>query len=484
MRIVSKYRFYLAAIVIGALCAAYFIYAEQKGDTLAVSSSLETAGIFPQTELTAYDMSLYLDINDRTLYGTTVIDTINTSGQALEELWFTAYPNAFHDPTRTPAPADAYYSGFNEGWLKIDSFKVNGTPVEYQEEDISVRAILPAPLPSDKKLKIEMTWRSKIPKLAYRYGYQNGVYMLGNFYPALNVLQGQEWHNPYNSKFGDPFCFQVANYQVRVNLPETYDMVSTGDTVNIAAEDNGRTLYWVQADQVRDFCLLVMYDYQESSQEIKGRNIKCYAPSNNSCIVNKIAEQSGEILEYYSSAIGPYPYADFKIAFVPMKGFHGMEYSGLVFLREEFLHPGYDENKIQFILAHEIAHQWWYGMVGNDQFREPWLDEGLANWSAYKYLEKCRGQSTPDMTAYQSGVKLNRQLDEMRSAQDYYNTAYDGGGAFWFGLEQELGEETVIKVLRNYLAANKFKIATTEDLLAAIKKEVPRDMESYFDKWF
>lgn len=479
----NKYRFYLVAIIIGVICAAYFIYAEQKEDTPAVSPSLKTADIFPKPELTTYNMGLYLDINNRTLHGTTVIDTINTSGKALEELWFTAYPNAFRTQTRTPAPADAYYSGFNEGWLKIDSFKVNGTLVEYQEEDISMRAVLPAAVLPEKSLKIEMTWRARIPKLAYRYGCKNGAYMLGNFYPTLNVLSGQDWHNSYNSVFGDPFCFQAANYQVTINLPEAYNMVSTGNTTNIRAEDNGRTVYWVQADKARDFCLLVMYDYQEFSQEIKGRNIKCYTPDNNNCIVNRIVEQSGEILDYYSSTIGSYPYPDFKVAFVPMKGFHGMEYSGLIFLREDFLNPGYDDHKRQFILAHEIAHQWWYAMVGNDQFREPWLDEGLANWSAYKYLEKYQGQSVPDMTDCQPGIKLTKQLGEIRSTRDYYSTAYDGGEAFWFGLEQELGEETVIKVLRSYLADNKFEIATSQDLLAAIKKEAHKDMEYYFNKW-
>lgn len=479
----NKYRFYVVAIIIGVICAAYFICVEQKEDAQPAMSTVKVADIFPEPELTTYNMGLYLDINNRTLHGNTIINTVNTTGKTLEELWFTAYPNAFNDPTRTPAPADAYYSGFNEGWLKIDSLKVNGSPTEYQQEDISIKGILPAAVLPQENIKIEMTWRARVPKLAYRYGYKNGVYMLGNFYPTLNVMTGQDWHNSFSALYGDPFCFQTANYQVTVSLPETYKMASTGTTTNILAEDNGRTVYWVTADQVRDFCLLVMYDYQESGQQIKGRNIKCYTPCNNNSIVNRIVEQSGEILDYYSSTIGSYPYPDFKVAFVPMKGFHGMEYSGLIFLREEFLDPGYDENKRQFILAHEIAHQWWYAMVGNDQFREAWLDEGLANWSAYKYLEKYQGQKSPNAGS-QPQVKLTKHLGEMRSTSDYYNTAYDGGEAFWFGLEQELGEETTIKILRTYLADNRFQIATSQDLLEAIKKEAHRDMTDYFKKWF
>jgi aminopeptidase N len=214
-----------------------------------------------------------------------------------------------------------------------------------------------------------------------------------------------------------------------------------------------------------------------------GRNIKCYAPSNNIDIPSQIIGQSGKILNYYSDTLGSYPYPDFKVAFVPMKGFHGMEYSGLIFLREEFLNPNYDKQKREFILAHEIAHQWCYAMVGNDQLREPWLDEGLANWLANKYLQKYGDYSQPDIN-YQQGVKLSKQLKEMRSNREYYRTAYEGGEAFWYGLEQELGEETVINVLRSYLAEYRYKIASSQDLLAIIEKEAHKDMDYYFNKWF
>lgn len=480
----NKHRFYVFAIIIGVICAAYFIYTGQKANCPVASTNGQVSCLFPNPELTAYNMGLYLDINTRTLYGSTVIDTVNSCGQTLEELYFTAYPNAFRNKAKTPAPADAYYCGFNEGWLRIDSLEVNGKSVEYQEEGVLIRALLPVTLLPDKSIKVEMTWKAKIPKLAYRYGSKAGVYMLGNFYPTLNVLSNGEWHNSYNSAYGDPFCFHVANYTVNINLPEAYDMVSTGTIISQLAEDNGRTIYWVKADKARDFCLLITYDYQELSQEVKGRDIKCYTPSNNVDISSRIVEQSGQILDYYCNTLGSYPYSDFKVAFVPMKGFHGMEYSGLIFLREEFLNPGYyDEQKRIFTLAHEIAHQWCYAMAGNDQLREPWLDEGLANWLAYKYMHKYMGYSLPDIN-YQRGVNLSKQLQDMRSNQEYYRIAYEGGEAFWFGLEQELGEEMVIKVLRSYLADYKFKIASTRDLLAIIEKEAHKDMDYYFDKWF
>lgn len=476
----NKNRYYLLAIIIGVICAAYFIYAGQKDDYPVAFTNGQASYPFPDPGMTTYNMELYLDINTRTLYGSTVIDTVNTCGKTLEELCFTSYPNAFRNKSDTPAPDDAYYCGFNEGWLKIDSLKINGSKVEYREEGVLIKAPVSVDLLPDKNIKVEMAWRAKIPKLAYRYGSRAGVYMLGNFYPAINVLSDGKWHNSYNAGLSAPFCFHVASYMVNINLPEAYNMVSTGTTITQMAEDNGRTIYQVKADKVRDFCLLVTYDYQELNQEIMGWNIKCYAPSNNIDISSQVVEQSGKILDYYSAILGAYPYPDFKAAFVPMKGFHGMEYSGLIYLQEDFLNPSYDKQKREFTLAHEIAHQWCYAMVGNDQLREPWLDEGLANWLANKYLQTLPGYSSSDSN-YQQGGKLTQQIREMNSSQ---GTAFEGGEAFWYGLEQELGEEKVIKVLRSYLAEYKFKIASSQDLLAIIEKEAHKDMDYYFNKWF
>jgi aminopeptidase N len=122
-------------------------------------------------------------------------------------------------------------------------------------------------------------------------------------------------------------------------------------------------------------------------------------------------------------------------------------------------------------------------LVGNDQIREPWLDEGLANWGAYKYLAQ-QGQDISSLGKNSPNTDLGRELSQMYSRQDYYLTAYTGGESFWFGLEKELGEEKVKQVLRRYLANYRFEMATTDDLLEAIRQEAHRDMEDYFNQWF
>jgi len=487
---VQKGRLYalIGLIIAAVICASVLIYrelsTEQVATDLPIEKSTPAASVFPSPDKTRYQMKLRLDIASNTLFGTTLLNTENTSGKNLNELWFTAYPDSFRSSDITPAPPEAYYAGFNQGGLSFDYIKINGKAAQHSEIGTSIQVKAASIIKPGDAIEVEMGWRDKIPRVKYRYGNYKTVYMLGSFYPALNLLSGDGWHNTYNSVFGDPFCFQTAYYAVSLNIPNSYNMVSTGRIVNHSTEDDGRDTYLIEAREARDFSLLVMYDYTEIKKDVKGTTIKCYFPSGHSETAQKTLQKSSQILNYYASQFGSYPFGEFKVAFVPMQGFHGMEYSGLIFLREEFLQENYEPERRDFILAHEIAHQWWYGLVGNDQLREPWLDEGLANWSAYRYLQDVEGRPIPTDYKNYEGMNLGKELKEMYSRQDYYSTAYNGGEAFWFGLEKELGHTTVIKVLRRYLADHKNKIATTRDLMDIIKLEANRDMSGYIDKWF
>lgn len=486
----SKRSFYITAVLVGVMLAAYFVCKDiviNKPDKVpALASESASPGndkIFPDPENTTYNMSIYLDIDSRTLYGSTLLKTSNTSGQLLDSLWFTIYPNAFRDPEHTPAPDDAYYDGFDAGWFKIDNLKVNGYDADFSIQGVSLQVNLDQDLLPGENINVEMKWQAKVPRAAYRYGSKGGIFMLGNFYPILNVYTNEEWHTSYDAVFGDPFCFNCADYIVRLNTPDSYQVAATGNIITRVAEDNGRQTHLIQAQNARDFSMAIMYGYEEI---VSGHNpaIKVYLPWGKEHLGQKVLDESADILQYYSCQLVSYPYSEFKIVFVPMKGFHGMEYSGMIFLRDDFLGPDTDCEHSQFVLAHEIAHQWWYGIVGNDQLREPWLDEGLANWSAYKYLEDVKGKKRPEKQLESKDVNLARELQEMYSRPDYYRTAYTGGESFWFALEEQLGSEKTFKVLHRYIAENKYGIADSENLLETIKKEAGKDMNGFFFEWF
>jgi len=122
--------------------------------------------------------------------------------------------------------------------------------------------------------------------------------------------------------------------------------------------------------------------------------------------------------------------------------------------------------------------------VGNDQYDEPWLDEGLAEYSATLYINHVQGQDQAQLSpGIAKRVNLDRALPDFVSDEQYRQVAYQGGEDFWLALEQELGRDKVQKILRSYLANYKHQLVTSQDLERVINQEAHRDMSAFFAAW-
>lgn len=477
----------LLIVVLGIIGTAFFCFADSGRVDFLSGSDLGNDGeeaVFPPGDETTYQMGIYLDTLSLTLSGTSIIETRNNCTRPLKELYFTAYPHVFQSRALTPAPLSAYSRGFDPGRINVTGLEVNGRSVEYILRDVSLVAMLPEDVLPDEKIDIRMTWEVKIPRAAYRFGTEDGVIMLSNFYPVLNVRRGEEWLLSSNTSFGEPFCFQCANYMVKVNVPSEFQVVSSGVVIEREAEANGRDTIFIEAREARDFVLVASWRHQVLQTRVMGTNLRCHILPGYESVGRGVLARAVRVFRYYSCTFGSYPYSELDIVQVPMQGLQGMEYSGVVFLRKEVFQKSYGEGKRDFLLAHEIAHQWWFGLVGNDQLREPWLDEGLANWSAHCYLKEMEGKSYPTRYNIYPEADLSRELGEMGSKGEYLATAYADGEAFWFALEKELGKEKVIRVLRRYLAEYRYRIATTRNLQKVIEEEAGKDMGPFYEKWF
>ncbi len=439
---------------------------------------------FPPADKTVYRMGLFLDVPDRVLYGTSVVRTTNSLKEPLACLYFTVYPNAFATKSVTPAPSCAYRSGFDPGYIEITQVKAQGYHVPYEVRGTRLKLYLEKALPPGEVVEVEMSWRVKIPAAAYRFGSRDGVFMLSNFYPVLTVNKGGEWRFAGETPWGDPFCFACADYLVKLSVPSDYQVIASGWEEAREAGPDGRDTVFIRATKARDFVLVVSSQHRKLQTRALDIPVNVWVRQGREEAAKELLSKARRMLEFYACTFASYPFEELDVIEVPMCGFQGMEYSGVVFLQDRVLEPGFPQGKREFLLAHEIAHQWWFGLVGNDQSREPWLDEGLANWSANLYLRRVEG--VPNRIALDGSKKqdLSRSLSQMGSQSDYLDSAYRGGEAFWTGLEDRIGLENTISVLRRYVADNRFEIASTSDVLRAVRRETDRDLEDYFRLWF
>jgi aminopeptidase N len=187
---------------------------------------------------------------------------------------------------------------------------------------------------------------------------------------------------------------------------------------------------------------------------------------------------------------GPYPYTELDIVETP-NYLGGMEYSGLVVL-EDGLYPGV--STVEWLTAHEVAHQWWMVVVGNDQINEPWLDEALMQYSTMLYYEAVYGEQRAHrirnavfLQTHEALRRAGRDMPAGLSADAYppglyFDIVYDKGALYFHELRERVGDELFFDTLRSYYDRHRYQIATTGSFLDTVEEVTGRRHEDLFEK--
>ncbi|TQR31144.1 M1 family metallopeptidase [Brevibacillus brevis] len=444
-----------------------------------------------------YKADVQIDMNKHVVKGMLTARFFPKDDQA----FFHLYPNAFS--------ANAALSGENweavlgkqrePGGIRISEVRVNGKSVGMQYAG-KTNTLLQVPLPartSNAETVVEMNFQLEVPFNNGRMSYHDHAMWLGNWLPILAVKDAGGWRlDPY-SAIGDPFYSDVANYHLRVQLSEGYQLATSGlESVAVITETRPQRLkiYEVDAWNVRDFALVVMDDtYQPISGKVGETIVRTWVQkSDDPQNVERIHETARESLDYYGKQFGVYPYKEYDV--VKTGGFFGgMEYPGLVFIAQEY----FDRNDAmgEAIVAHETAHQWFYGLVGNDEVREAWLDEGLTDYATMVFLQQkspTRSQAYIQMRLGQAreaegyanqGVNAKSSVEVFPDWRSYNDLVYGRAGAMWWNLKEEWGVERLHQVLRQYVRDHQYKQANGEQITALLTAAAGADASPYLDYW-
>ena len=308
------------------------------------------------------------------------------------------------------------------GYARIIESYVNGTEVNvsFENENQDVFSVtLPFNISRGTAVNVTLIFEVKIPFVKDRFGYSGKVYALGNWYPILAVYDGERWHTNSYFSYGESFYSRVAFYNVTIRYPEGYVIATTG--VKVYERPYGRGYLegkWVTPLPVRDFAWTSSKYYKLVSENIyiNGKNVSInlyYLPKQTSKILRTL-EIAKQALKIFSSLFGEYIYPVLNLCEVE-GWFLGMEYPMLIMVSSR-LYLSDDPLLLENVIAHEIAHQWWYAMVGNDQASHPFLDESLATYSQLLYIEQVYGRS-----AYKERVKKIRDtyFKWVKEGKDY-----------------------------------------------------------------
>lgn len=426
----------------------------------------------------------------------------NAEDTDLTDIYFHIYPNSFRyqeKPVFPPEEMDrAYPNGFSPGYIEFTDISLNEKPAPYTIEgysdDILMISLNEAIKPG-QSLDIWLSYSIKIPNSPGRFGYWDNTYNLGNWYPILCVYDERGWNLEPYYPLGDPFYSDTSNYRISIRAPQNYTIASTGDLVNLREEDN-QNIWEFEALSVRDFAWVASDKFQMSSVEIDDTTIYSYYYTKDRG--EMALEYGASALRIFNELFGTYPYKTLSIVQTDFF-IGGMEYPKLVMV-DGSLYNGYQDDWLELVIVHEVAHQWWYGLVGNDQIHDSWLDEGLTEYSTILYygqlygpeVEKDKFKDLIDVGKYQLfkiyrsdniDETIHRPLYMFEDWIEYDSLVYGKGAILFHELRQEMGDEVFFKVLKRYFEENKFQNASPKDLYKACKDITGQSWENFFEQW-
>jgi len=438
--------------------------------------------------LSEYHFDIRFMPEDFVLYVTMELNYINDTGDTLSNLLLRTYANAYQSEETSPAAIDFFYegsykNGFSPGALTIEGIWWNENVVTDWKYEDAAQTALNVPIsslhPHEKGL-LRLRCRVQIPHCAHRFGYSEGVWQFGNVLPILALYQGGAWRQDDYCAIGDPFVSACANYTVAISAPNGYQCAASAGVTTEKTQDGLR--FTMHGLALRDFAFVLSNAWQSASAAANGIQVTAYAFAKDDA--KRIADYGAKALQIFSKLYGAYAWDQLTIALVDFPA-GGMEYPGLIFLSQDYAGKESTRTAMELVIAHETAHQWFYAMVGSDQYNQPWQDEALSEYAMLQYVREKYGDSSYRMVLYTrveapmqerilSPVTPGSPVDYFSSYADYSTVVYGRGAALLTAIDEMTGNANGF--LRSYCDAFAFSFATREDFDAHLNTWSGKDL--------
>ncbi len=480
-----------------------------------------------------YEISVELDPISRSYHGHQKVNFLNRQKRSTNYAIFFLYPN---DPGLTKSQKE---------FMKVSNISVNASDAKVDQKGPYLRIDLGQELQTGKSVVIDMDFEATLPEqkqsadlfseamdelkqmLDPKSAAQNdyGVFSsgkdivnLGLWYPILSKYDADGWDEEKYSGIGDVSYFDPADFHVTVTVPADYKTVTTGTQITESPLKDGRMQRVIDAPLVRDFEIELSRTFEQVTRLINGTTLQAFYLPQHATSGASTMNSAAQAFEYYSKIFGPYPYSELDIVEAPLfGGAGGVEFPGLVTISsmlynddqqktdDDPVHQALANNPVfsqmlEFVVAHEVAHQWWNATVGSNSKKYPFIDEAMANYSAVLYFEHYYGKKAAEQQMAMQ-MKLNYQMHRMLGGQDkpvnlpassfqgsleYAAIVYGKGALFFDRLRTVMGDAPFFAAWKNYYDAYWFRTASPDSFKEIAEKKTPgksKVIEATYQRW-
>jgi hypothetical protein len=389
--------------------------ASRAAPEAVVPAAATAAPLAPPPELpstvapvASYEIRAALDPVEHRIHATAVVRWRNASERPQSELYWHLYLNAF-EHERTVFMRSRQSEGFRGagqpsewGHVDVERMFARELGVElwpgkdaHTPDDANDRTDVRVPLPTAVEpggsLTIELGWEARLPALVLRTGFVERFHMVGQWFPKLARLEpdGRWAHFPFE-RLGE-FYADFGDYDVTIDVPEAYVVGATGKLVSEQREGGRAVRRFVQGS-VHDFAFAAwdQFRQREEPDGPGGVRLLCLFPPGQDASARRELDAARFGLEHYAAAYGAYPYGTLTLIHPPAEAYEagGMEYPTLITTGGWWLLERLGARLLEQVTVHELAHQWFYGLVASNEHDWPFLDEGLTSYAESAALEQ------------------------------------------------------------------------------------------------
>jgi hypothetical protein len=437
---------------------------------------------FPDIPQYTYTLQILPDYDQTLLTGTGSIRYTNTTPDSLNEIVLRLYPNLI------TFGGDAV----------VENMRVNGEPFNPSlDETRSILGLpLTTPLPPGEQVTLDFDYGVTVAhaseNMYNQFSYLETELALASVLPLLSVYEpGVGWWRETIHAQGDAVYSETGNFDVTITAPNYLRLITSGTEVGRTNNTDTYTVHYA-APLMRDFSIMGGPRYETLTAQFEDIQLKVHYLPGDEVGAQKVLDWTVAAMGAYTQAFGDYVYNELDVV-QTFTSAGGIEYPGMVVVADDIWNPA-SQHWFEWVTVHEVGHQWWYSMVGNDQINFPWVDEALTDYSVAIYENYVRGAA-----GYQEYINIFIEMYTEYEAESgastigspapaYSNAAYSPivyrkGAVFFDTLAAQMGQDRFLEALRLYLATYRYRVVTPFDLQNALEQSYGAQLDALFLQW-
>jgi hypothetical protein len=371
-----------------------------------------TRGGLPVVPVLSYDITARLDEKRHVVDARAEVHWTNASSRPVRELWIHLYLNAFSSTRtlfmRSPASSRRTAAALVEaGGITVNRLSARefggrdlwrdaarhspGDPAD----DTDIRVPLPEPVAPGGSLHLDLGWVARLPRLVERAGYVGDFFAVVQWFPKIARLEADGTWAHFAFHPLTEFSADFGNYTVTVDVPAGFSVAATGQPTSTSTS-SGRRLVTSEVRGVHDFAWVAWGSAITTRTRVAGVDVDVLSPRGHPLELEQTLATVQQSLPFFEHRFGTYPYPALHVVIPPedAQAARGMEYPTLVMTGGPWYAPYLGLRSIEAVTAHEVAHQWFYGLVANDEHAWPFLDEGLASYAESEWMQRAWGNGS------------------------------------------------------------------------------------------